>query len=83
MASGSRPRFELLSAAEIERIHAAALDVLESAGVFVESAEALELFAAAGCRIETAQRIAHLPPERRGGGPARGSRPRGRTRPRA
>ncbi len=62
MASGSRPRFELLSAAEIERVHAAALDVLGSAGVFVESLEALELFAAAGCRIETAQRIAHLPP---------------------
>ena len=58
---GRRPLFELLGRGEIERIHAAALEVLETTGVFVESVEALEVFAAGGCRVDRGARTVRIP----------------------
>jgi trimethylamine--corrinoid protein Co-methyltransferase len=58
---GRRPLFELLDGKEIERIHATALEVLETTGVFVESAEALELFAAGGCHVDRGAGLVRIP----------------------
>ena len=41
-----------LSAADLDAIHHASLEVLERAGVYVEDDQALALFADAGCRID-------------------------------
>jgi len=60
---GRRPLFEILGGEEIEQIHSATLDVLESTGVFVESPDALAVFADAGCRVDSGTRIVHLPPQ--------------------
>jgi trimethylamine---corrinoid protein Co-methyltransferase len=59
---GRRPLFELLDRGDVERIHAGALEVLETAGVFVESEEAIEVFAAGGCRVDRGTRIVQIPP---------------------
>jgi trimethylamine--corrinoid protein Co-methyltransferase len=58
---GRRPSFELISGGDIERIHNAALEVLEKTGVFVESAEAVEVFAAAGCSVDRGTRVVRIP----------------------
>ncbi len=58
---GRRPFFELLGSDDIGRIQAAALDVLEATGVFVESWDAVEIFASRGCRVDRGTRIVRIP----------------------
>jgi len=54
------PPLEVLDAEAIERIHEAALDVLESLGVDVWSAAALDAFARAGAEVDRAGRHVRL-----------------------
>jgi trimethylamine--corrinoid protein Co-methyltransferase len=56
-------RLEVLSAADIEAIHAETLDVLEQTGVFVEDDEALDIFADGGARVDRETRMVRLPGE--------------------
>ena len=51
-----------LSAADLDAIHHASLEVLERAGVYVEDDQALALFADAGCRIDKERNVAKIPP---------------------
>jgi trimethylamine--corrinoid protein Co-methyltransferase len=53
--NGLRPRLELFTAEEVERIVADALRALESVGFFVENADALELLRGAGLRVDGAR----------------------------
>jgi trimethylamine--corrinoid protein Co-methyltransferase len=57
----NRRRLELLSRAEIERIHAATLDVLQEAGVRVHSQHALDVLAEHGAAIDRATTTARIP----------------------
>ena len=56
-----------LSAADLDAIHHASLEVLERAGVYVEDDQALAVFADAGCRIDREKNVARIPPARRRG----------------
>ena len=56
-------RLEVLSQAEVGRIHAASLDVLAGAGVKVDYAPARAIFAEAGAAVDEASQIVRLPPE--------------------
>lgn len=51
-----------LTAADLDAVHHASLEVLERAGVYVEDDEALALFADAGCRVDREKNLAKLPP---------------------
>jgi trimethylamine--corrinoid protein Co-methyltransferase len=51
-----------LSAADLDAIHHASLEVLERAGVYVEDDQALAVFADAGCRIDREKNVARIPP---------------------
>jgi trimethylamine--corrinoid protein Co-methyltransferase len=55
------PAYRLLSAAQIERLHAASLKLLETVGVKVLLAEAVDLLADAGCRVR-ADSVVQIPP---------------------
>ncbi|MBN2203761.1 MAG: trimethylamine methyltransferase family protein [Thermoleophilia bacterium] len=59
----AHPLFEVLSRADVERIHAATLQVLEQTGVFVEAEAALDVFARGGCTVDRSQRIVRVPPQ--------------------
>ena len=52
----------VLSERDIEKIHDAALQVLERTGAIIESDEAAGLLCGAGARIDEAQRV-HIPPQ--------------------
>jgi len=54
-------QFQPLTGADVKQIHAAALDILESAGVAVHSPKALELLEGAGARIDRSLPRAWLP----------------------
>lgn len=56
-----RLRWEVLSASELERIHEATLEVLETVGVRFPSTRALDVLEQNGCRIDRAAQIAVLP----------------------
>jgi len=51
-----------LSDAEVERIHASSLCVLENTGILVRDPEILRLLAHAGCRVEPEREVAKIPP---------------------
>jgi trimethylamine--corrinoid protein Co-methyltransferase len=51
-----------LSAADLDAIHHASLEVLERAGLYVEDDQALALFADAGCRVDREKNVARIPP---------------------
>jgi trimethylamine--corrinoid protein Co-methyltransferase len=53
----------VLSAADIDQIHAETLKVLEETGVFVEDDEALDIFADGGARVDREARLVRLPGE--------------------
>lgn len=53
---------EAIDAESIQAIHAATLDVLSEAGVYIEEPEALDLLSAAGARVEPGGRV-YFPPE--------------------
>jgi len=56
-------RLEILSAADLDAIHAETLNVLEQTGVFVEDDEALDIFADGGARVDREARVVRLPGE--------------------
>jgi len=56
-------RFEVLSPAEVERIHVASMDVLASVGVKVEYARAREIFRRAGARVDDSRQCVCLSEE--------------------
>ena len=62
--SGIRPGihqcFEVLSASDLDQIHATTLRILESTGVRFDQEEALDLFRAAGARVE--DNLVRFPP---------------------
>ena len=53
---------EVLGQDDLEDIHLATLRVLELAGVFVESEDALDVFARGGCRVDTVTKMVRIPP---------------------
>ena len=52
----------MFSAAEIDDIHLATLEVLEHTGVFVEDDEPLDILTDGGCRVDRDTRIVRMPP---------------------
>ena len=54
--------FSVLSAGDLDRIHAATLEVLWKSGVFVEDEEALEIFDGGGARVDPRTKIVKIPP---------------------
>ncbi len=58
-----QPAWRLLTEAQIEDIHAKALEVLETAGVKFESEEALKILADNGALVDTAGKTARIRPE--------------------
>jgi len=58
-----QPKFKFLSDEEILLIHTKALDVLERAGVYFDSAEALTILKNNGCQVDFNAKIAKFPPE--------------------
>jgi len=56
-------RLEILSAGDLDAIHAETLKVLEETGVFVEDDEALDIFADGGARVDRGERMVRIPGE--------------------
>lgn len=56
-------RIGVLSASDIDDVHAATLAVLERTGVLVEADEALAIFADGGCEVDRERRIVRMPPD--------------------
>jgi trimethylamine--corrinoid protein Co-methyltransferase len=54
-------RLEVLSQADIERIHTATLDVIESIGVRFPSSKALDLWEAHGAQVDRSTMIVRAP----------------------
>ncbi len=56
-------RFEVLSADEVARIHAASLTLLEEVGIKVDYPTARAIFRAAGALVDDNAHVVRLPPE--------------------
>lgn len=56
-------RIGVLSAADIDQVHAATLEVLERTGVLVEADEALDVFADGGCAVDRDTHLVRMPPD--------------------
>ena len=54
-------RFEVLSQREIERIHAASMEILADVGIRVDYGRARELFRQAGAQVDEEMRVVHIP----------------------
>ena len=54
-------RFEVLSPDEVERIHGASMQVLDSVGIKVDYAPARDLLGQAGAGVDTANNIVRIP----------------------
>jgi trimethylamine---corrinoid protein Co-methyltransferase len=52
----------MFTRADLDDLHAATVQVLERAGVLVESDEALDIFADGGCRVDREARTVRIPP---------------------
>jgi trimethylamine--corrinoid protein Co-methyltransferase len=61
--SECRPRYRLLTAEQIEAIHIASLEILETVGVRFLHEEAVELLSAAGCRVASSPPAGGFPAE--------------------
>ena len=57
-----RTRRSVLTADGVERIHHAALDILEKTGMAVHSEKARKLLAAAGCDVDNKSAVVRFPP---------------------
>ncbi len=60
-ATPSGPRLEILSPAEIRRVHEATLEVIERVGVRFPSARALDIWAASGAIVDRVTSIVRVP----------------------
>lgn len=58
-----KSRYEVLSAAEVEQIHQASMEVLAETGLKVEYGKARELLREAGCRVDDEKKIVRIPEE--------------------
>ncbi len=56
-----RSRFEVLSAAEIEQINSASMEVLAETGLKVEFDKALQIFKEAGCQVDEEEKKVLIP----------------------
>jgi len=56
-----RLRWEVLSSAELERIHEATLHILETVGIHFPSQRALDVLRANGCQVDDARQMVRLP----------------------
>ncbi|MEE8391538.1 MAG: trimethylamine methyltransferase family protein, partial [Anaerolineae bacterium] len=54
-------RFEVLGQQEIERIHAASIEILAGVGIKVDYGKARELFRQAGAQVDEEMRGVHIP----------------------
>ena len=54
-------RFEVLSQQEVERIHAASMEILADVGIRVDYGRARELFRQAGAQVDEEMRVVHVP----------------------
>ena len=54
--------FDVLTADDLQDIHAGTLEVLDRTGVFVEDEEARAVFAGAGAEVDDAQGVVRIPP---------------------
>ncbi len=61
VAARSGPRLEILSPAEIRRIHEATLEIIERVGVRFPSARALDIWAAHGATVDRDTSIVRIP----------------------
>jgi trimethylamine---corrinoid protein Co-methyltransferase len=59
--SDPKIRLDILSDEDIQQIHAATLEVIETIGVRFPSPKALEIFSAHGAHIDPAKKIARIP----------------------
>src|SRR4030042_3283834 len=55
--SQSRPRYRLLTKDQIQEIHVATLEILETVGVKILGEEGIDLLKGAGCRVEQDKRV--------------------------
>jgi trimethylamine--corrinoid protein Co-methyltransferase len=53
----------LLTQQQVERTHAASLEILENVGMLVRNEKAREIFKQHGCRVETETQIVKFPPD--------------------
>lgn len=53
----------VLSATDLDDVHAATLAVLEKTGVLVETDEALDIFSDGGCDVDRERHVVRMPPE--------------------
>jgi trimethylamine---corrinoid protein Co-methyltransferase len=56
-----RLRWEVLSSAELERIHEATLHILETVGIHFPSQKALDVLRANGCEVDDTRQMVRLP----------------------
>ena len=56
-----RLKWDVLSPAEIERMHEATLTIMEGTGIRFPSPRALDILEKGGCRVDRAQQLAKLP----------------------
>jgi trimethylamine--corrinoid protein Co-methyltransferase len=54
-------RLEILSSADVEQIHAATLDVIETVGVRFPSARALDILSDHGAKVDPQKKVARIP----------------------
>lgn len=54
---------KMLSPEEMEAIHRAALEILDTVGMWIDSDEALDYLQGVGCRVQREKRIVRFPPE--------------------
>jgi trimethylamine--corrinoid protein Co-methyltransferase len=59
----ARVSLQALTRADVERLHAATLEVLDTVGVRFPSARAVDLWAAHGARVDRATSIVRIPPD--------------------
>jgi trimethylamine---corrinoid protein Co-methyltransferase len=59
--SDPKIRLEILSGDDVQQIHAATLQVIETVGVRFPSAKALEILSAHGAKIDPAKKVARIP----------------------
>jgi len=52
----------LLTADQVERVHAASLEILEKVGMLVRNDQAREIFARHGCKVDSQTLLVHFPP---------------------
>ncbi len=53
--------YELLTSAQVQRVHEASLEILDEVGLLIRNARAREILAAHGCKPQPGTEIMHFP----------------------